>query len=398
MDHLAYKSTSTSKQMSYLSRFPSRLRSVLPSLEIPIVQGPFGGGASTVALTAAVSNAGGLGSYGAHYLSPAKIRDLVVELRGAVESNRPFAVNLWVDIPHNDRANLVKLVNEGPETFEEYRARLAPYYKKYGYEVPEYPADGKIGHDFEEQVQALLDAAPPVISFVMGVPPQHVIAKAREKGIVTLGTATTVAEAVALQNAGIDAIVASGVEAGGHRGTFLAFDSTRSPPPDETTFTLVPRVRAAVKDMPVIAAGGVSTPEGVLAALTLGADAVQMGTAFVVADESGAAPVHKDAILDKRDAVARRTVLTKAFSGRQARSVMNGMTQELYSAESEIPGYPVQNYLTVPLRKKAGRIGDKDALVLWCGQAGTLVNGGGAADILKRLLTGVDEVVAKMKM
>ncbi|KAJ3072462.1 hypothetical protein HDU98_003538 [Podochytrium sp. JEL0797] len=382
---------------SYLSQFPSRLRTILPSLTYPIVQGPFGGGASSVSLTAAVSNRGGLGSYGAHYIAPHAIGPLVAELRGAIPDGKPFAVNLWVDIPHADRAALAGMKAGGKAEFEQHRQRLEPYYKKYNAEVPEYPSDGKIGHDFEEQVQALLDAAPPVISFVMGVPPPHVIDAARSKGIITFGTATTVSEAIALERAGVDAIVASGVEAGGHRGTFLPFDETRMPTPDETTFTLVPRVRDVVK-VPVIAAGGVSTAEGILAALVLGADGVQVGTAFVVSNESGAARVHKEAILDKSEAaVKRRTVLTRAFSGRQARSIANGMAGDFYEQEAKIPGYPVQNYLTVPLRRKAGRMDERDDLVLWCGQAGTLVKGGGAGEIFDGLVKGVDEVVESIK-
>ncbi|KAJ3028005.1 UNVERIFIED_CONTAM: hypothetical protein HDU68_002687 [Siphonaria sp. JEL0065] len=381
--------------MSYLTKFPSRLRSFLPSLAVPIVQGPFGGGASTVGLAAAVSNQGGLGSYGAHYLAPEEITRLVKDLRAAVNPGLPFAVNLWIHIPHDDQAN-VQTLRDHPESLELHRKRLEKYYENYSRDVPGYPPNGKIGHDFKDQIKALLDAAPPAISFVMGVPPPHIVSEAHKKGIVTIGNATTVAEAIALEKSGVDVIVASGVEAGGHRGTFLEYDKTRTPPPDETTFTLVPRIRAALPNIPIIAAGGISTSEAILAALTLGADAVQIGTAFVVATESGAALVHKKAILDKSDPT-RRTVLTKSFSGRQARGIPNQITQDLYSVESELPGYPVQNYLTVPLRKEAGNVGDKDAIVLWSGQAGTLVKGGSAADIFHYLVDGVDSVVCKLK-
>ncbi|KAJ3289512.1 hypothetical protein HDU79_004000 [Rhizoclosmatium sp. JEL0117] len=382
--------------MSYLTRYPTTFKSTL-GLQYPIIQGPFGGGASTVALTAAVSNSGGLGSYGAAYLSPNDISKTIGELRNAVTDGRPFSVNLWVPIEHDDVKNLAALKAGGKEVFEKHADRLKKYYKKVGRDAPPFP--DKIGHNFEDQVQAALEANPPVLSFIMGVPPPHVIAEAKRRNIYTMATATTVAEALALEAAGIDAIVASGVEAAGHRGTFLPFNPTETPNPDDTTFTLVPRIRAAVKkSIPVIAAGGVSTPEAIFAALTLGADAVQIGTAFVVAQESGAAPIHKQSILEKSD-VARTTVLTRAFSGRQARGIPNAITKEFYSVENELPGYPVQNYLTLPFRKVAGRTDDKDLLVLWCGQSGTLVsNNGSAKDILQSLVDGVDSVVARMKL
>ncbi|KAJ3239314.1 hypothetical protein HDU81_006204 [Chytriomyces hyalinus] len=381
----------------FLQRYPSRLKQLLPQLRIPVVQGPFGGGASSVELVAACSNNGALGSFGAHYVAPGDIAPLVAQLRAAVDPDAPFAVNLWCHIAHDDRANLAALNSGGPEYLEKHAARVTEHYKKYGAVPPGFPDGGIVGHRFDEQVKALLDANPPVISFVMGVPPPAVIEEARRRGIVTFGCATTVAEALALEHAGIDAIVASGVEAGGHRGTFLKTDPN-TPVPDETTFTLVPRVRAAVsKKIPVIAAGGVSTPEAALAALTLGADAVQIGTAFVVSDESGAAPVHKAVILDKSDP-ARRACLTRAFTGRSARGIPNQLAKDLYQAEvnGEIPGYPVQNYITVPLRKKAGRAGDKDGLLLWSGQAGTLVQPGKAAEILKRFEDGVDDAAKEI--
>ena len=185
----------------------TRLTSLL-GLDWPIIQGPFGGGYSTVALAAAVSNAGGLGSFGAVALSPAQIGETVAALRAA--TSRPFALNLWVPLPGETTAI-------ASAEFARAAARLAPYYARLGVTAPELPVRAE---RFEDQVVALLDARPPVWSFVMGVPPADLLEDARRRGIVTIGTATTVEEARLLDEAGVDLIVASGADAGGHRGAF----------------------------------------------------------------------------------------------------------------------------------------------------------------------------------
>jgi len=221
---------------------PTRLTELL-GLVHPIVQGPFGGGLSSVALAAAVSNGGGLGSFGAHNVPPADMKKLVDDLRK--ETGRPFAVNLWVpqaaeaDVPH-----------EGP-ALDPHIERLRPYYDEMGAAPPAtpltYPA-------FGEQVDAAIAARPPVLSFVMGIPPADVLRRAAEAGIRTIATATTVDEAVAIEAAGLDAVVASGSDAGGHRGAFLR-------PVEESlvgTFSLIPQVADAVA-IPVIAAGGLAS-------------------------------------------------------------------------------------------------------------------------------------------
>jgi nitronate monooxygenase len=219
-------------------------------IRYPIVQGPFGGGLSSARLVAAVSNAGGLGSFGAHGMAPDRIRDDVDEIRALTAS--PFAVNLWVSTEEADAD----------------RATL------------------------DEQVSALLDARPPALSFVFGIPPADVIDECRRRSVVTIGTATTVDEAVALESSGVDIVVASGVDAGGHRPSFL-----RSPETSLTgLFSLVPHVCGAV-EIPVIAAGGIADGRGVAAALALGADGVQIGTAFLACEESNAPPAHRDALL-----------------------------------------------------------------------------------------------------
>ncbi|UYQ64938.1 NAD(P)H-dependent flavin oxidoreductase [Streptomyces peucetius] len=342
----------------------------LLGIALPVVQGPFGGGLSSVALAAAVSEGGGLGSYGAHLLDPREITGLVGELRA--RTGHPFAINLWV--PHQDEAG------PWPDAAElaPHIRRLHPCYDELG--LPAVAAeDITPGPDFDAQVDALLAAAPPVISFVMGLPPRRVMDEARRRGIAVIGTATTVDEAVALERAGVDAVVASGADAGGHRGAFLR-------PVRESlvgTFSLVPQVADAVS-VPVIAAGGIADGRGMAAALTLGADAVQIGTAFLATRESGASEAHKRALGSLE---ARTTVLTRLFTGRTARGIVNRFVRDMAPYEETVPAYPVQSALMQSVRREAGAQGREDLSSLWAGQAAVLAGGArGARDYLSLLM------------
>jgi nitronate monooxygenase len=354
-----------------------RLQTLL-GLDHPIVQGPFGGGLSSVRLAAAVADAGGLGSYGANILAPDQITTLVAELKAA--TGRVFAVNLWV--PHPSEANLpVSAADLAPHI-----DRLRPYLDELGLPAPD-PAQLLVVPDFDAQVDALLAAAPPAISFVMGVPAQRILTRARRAGIVTIATATTVAEAVALETSGVDAIVASGSDAGGHRGSFLR-------PVHESlvgTFSLVPQVADAVS-VPVIAAGGIADGRGVAAALTLGADGVQIGTGFLGTDESGASALHKQAL---HGPDARVTVLTRLFSGRLARAIPNRFIAELADAENDVPGYPVQNALMLPVRRAATEQGLPDYVNLWAGQAATLTRSRPAAEYFRSLVADAEQAARR---
>jgi nitronate monooxygenase len=343
----------------------------LLGIEHPIVQGPFGGGLSSVDLTVAVSNGGGLGSFGAHNLRPDQITALVKELRQGTD--RPFAVNLWVPQPAE------KDVPRYGDALLDHIARLRPYYDALGVPPPD-PSVPFTYPDFDSQVDAALDAAPPVLSFVMGIPPQRVVAEARQRGITTIATATTVDEAVALQAAGLDAVVASGSDAGGHRGAFLR------PVEDSLvgTFSLIPQAADAVS-VPVIAAGGIADGRGIVAALALGASGVQIGTGFLATRESNASAPHRAAL---RSPEARVTVLTRLFSGRLARAIKNGFIRDMAAAESDVPGYPLQNALMLPIRRAAAERGDAEHLNLWSGQAAPLVGTRerGAAEYLASLV------------
>ena len=279
-------------------------------IEYPIIQGPFGGFASQK-LTAAVSNFGGLGSLGASSSTPEAIRDAIADVRAL--TSKPFAVNLWVSTEDAG----AKTSDEN--AFNRSVAVVAPLLDELGAARPVYKPFPI--NRFEDQVRVVLDAKVPIFSFIFGIPPKEVLDECRAKGIVTIGAATTPDEAAALEDAGVDAIAASGFEAGGHRGSFLraADDSLTG------TMSLVPQVVDAV-NVPVIAAGGIADARGIIAALALGAEAVQMGTAFLACEGSGASRLHREALVGKR---AGHTGLTKGFTGRLARGVRNRLMEEL---------------------------------------------------------------------
>ncbi|GHG92311.1 nitronate monooxygenase [Comamonas sp. JC664] len=315
----------------------------------PIIQGPFGGGLSTERLTAAVSNLGGLGSYGAYQLPPDEIGRVADRIRA--QTDKPFALNLWVS--DHDAGAL------SPEDFERVYRGFEPYYRELGVDKPRPPE--RYHHRFEDQVEALLEARPPVFSFVFGVPPAAVLAECRRRGIVTSGAATTLAEAEALDAAGVDLIVATGFEAGGHRPSFLA----RAEDSLMGTMALTPLVADRVK-APVIAAGGLADGRGIRAVLTLGAQAAQLGTAFLACEESGTTDAHRELLFSDR---ARNTTLTRAFTGRLARGMTNRWTEEMASRVGELPPFPIQSWFLSKLKPAAVKAGRTDLVSLWAGQA-----------------------------
>ncbi len=344
-------------------------------IRYPIIQGPFGGGLSTSQLVGAVARAGGLGSYGAHYVKPDQIPPLVDELRVAT-GGWQFAVNLWVEThdlpePEMDRTRFDTAVRA-----------LAPVYEVSGTEPPTYPA--RFAPTFEEQFEALLRNPPPVFSFVFGIPPQWVLNACRDRSIATIGTATTPDEVVALDDAGADVIVASGFEAGGHRGAFLAHA-------EDSLVGTLPLVRIAAEEVgtPIVAAGGIADARGILAAHALGAEGVQIGTAFLATEESGATPEHR--ALLHTDA-ARRTILTRQFSGRLGRGLRNRLTDELVGADAIAP-YPYQGYLLKPVIDAARARGDTSVVSMWSGQGAPLIRHTSAADLFADLVAGMEDLL-----
>ena len=331
-------------------------------IRVPIVLGPFGG-MSSVALAAAVSNGGGLGSFGLYGYDGERIRTTARDLAAATRA--PFALNLW--LPHDGDHDVLPSQAE----FDGYLAALAGFFDELEVPLPERPAAYLPA--FDEQFEAVLDARPAVVSFVFGVPPATVVERAHERGILVVGAATSVAEAVALEAGGVDLIVATGMEAGGHRPSFLS----RAEDSLVGTLALVPQVVDAVR-VPVIAAGGIGDGRGVAAAITLGASAAQVGSAFLATDQSAAAPAYRAML---RSPGGERSVLTRGPSGRLARGIPNRLT-----GLAEHAPFPVQNWLTGKFRPVAGELGNTGLMSLWAGQAAALGRETDATALLNRLV------------
>lgn len=318
-------------------------------IENPIIQAPMAGGFTTSELVAAVSNAGGLGSLGAAYLKPA---DIVAAIEGVrALTDKPFNINLFAG-GYQAAADLN--ANFDPQPMLNV---LAGIFTELGLPAPALSSPSPC--PFPEQLEAVIEARPSVFSFTFGVPSAEAIARVKARGIVTLGTATTAEEGRLLAAAGVDGIVAQGAEAGAHRGTFAGpFDKSMVP-----TFQLVREI-AERSPVPVIASGGLMDGRDIALALAAGASAVQLGTAFLASPESGASAMHKQALLAAKQDT---TVITRAFSGRPARGLMNEYIARLHEVEQSIPPFPQQNALTRPMRTAAAKRGDARFLSLWAG-------------------------------
>ena len=350
----------------------TRVASIL-GVEYPIIQGPLGG-LSTQRLTAKVSNFGGLGSFGAHGLSPSAIQEVIAEIRDLTD--KPFAMNLWVSMEDEGART------SGKEAFERSLTHIAKNIEAVGGTLPEYKP--YVPSRFEDQARVLLDAKVPVFSFIAGIPPKEILDECRAQGMVTIGTATTPAEAIALEESGVNIIVASGFEAGGHRGSFL-----RSAEESLTgVFSLTPQVVDAVS-VPVVVAGGIGDARGILAAFALGAEGVQIGTAFLASEDSGASPYHRDVLLSGK---AQNTALTKGFSGRLARGIRNQLLDELNRPGVEILPYPLQRHLVRNLSVPAEKAAKPELMQLWAGQSASLSREKDAKVLLQKLVSEIADL------
>ena len=335
---------------------------MLERLEIPIIQAPMLG-ATTEAIAIAVSQTGALGSFAAAGSSPDKIKQGVATIRHATQ--RPFLLNAFILPPIDPPPDMVRAAMD----------LLAPWRERYG--LPTQSIHNQWAEAFAPQFAAILECAPPSVSFTFGILTRQQADALHARGIYLIGTATTVAEAKAWAEIGADAVCAQGYEAGGHRGTFL------KPVPESSigTFALVRTICAAI-DLPVIAAGGIADGAGVAAALALGACAAQVGTAYLLSDEAIISAPWRRAIETAPDDPTR---LTRAISGRHARGIDNAFMREMQPIEAQIAPYPIQNALTQELRAAAAKAGSPDVLSLWAGQAVKLTREGGAAEITRQL-------------
>jgi nitronate monooxygenase len=316
-------------------------------VSLPVIQAPMAGVQGS-ALAVAVSNAGGLGSLPCAMHAPDAMRKELAAI--AAQTSKPYNVNFFCHVPPTPSA----------EREAAWREALAPYYAELGIDPATVPAGpGRLPFS-REAADVLAEFRPPVVSFHFGLPAAELLARVRSWGARILSSATTVAEARWLEAQGVNAIIAQGLEAGGHRGLFLSDDTTTQ----VGTLALVPQIARAVR-VPVIAAGGIADARGVAAAMALGAAGVQVGTAYLLCPEATTSALHRAAL--KSDA-ARVTALTNLFTGRPARGIVNRLMRELGPMSPSAPAFPLATAAIAPLRARAESLGSGDFSPLWAGQ------------------------------
>jgi nitronate monooxygenase len=337
---------------------------------LPIIQAPMAG-AQGSALTIAVSNAGGVGSLPCALLAPEALRAELAAISS--QTTQPFNVNVFCHLPplpSNERE-------------ARWRAALSHYYAELEIDPEDIPS-GPGRTPFDETTADILEEfRPPIVSFHFGLPSPHLLDRVKSWGAKVISSATTVAEARWLEARGVDAVIAQGLEAGGHRGMFLTSDANTQ----IGTFALVSQVVAAVK-IPVIAAGGIADAKGVASMLALGAAGVQIGTAYLLCPEASTSALHRTAL--KSDA-ASITALTNLFTGRLARGIVNRLMKELGPINGLAPAFPLATAAILPLRAKAERLGRTDFSPLWAGQNVT-----GCKEIPAHVLT--QELASELKL
>jgi nitronate monooxygenase len=315
--------------------------------ELPLIQAPMAG-VQRGALAIAASNAGALGSLPCAMLTVEAMRDEVAALRAA--TTKPYNVNFFCHVPPVPNA----------EREAAWRKLLAPYFAEHAIDADSIPAGPGRAPFSGEWADALEELQPRVVSFHFGLPPRQLLARVKRWGATILSSATTVDEARWLEMNGVDAVIAQGAEAGGHRGMFLSGDASIQ----VGTFALVPQIARAVK-VPVIAAGGIADADGVAAAISLGAAGAQVGTAYLLCPESTTSAVHRAAL---KSPAARHTAITNVFTGRPARGIVNRLMQELGPINRCAPEFPLAASALAPLRAKAEALGSGDFSPLWSGQ------------------------------
>ena len=319
----------------------------LLGIELPIIQAPMAGSQGS-ALAIAVSNAGGLGSLPCALLSPDAMRSELTAIES--QTTRPYNVNFFCHATPTPNA----------EKEAAWRSLLAPYYREYGMEADGISSGpGRVAFN-AESVELISEFKPAVVSFHFGLPAPELLVRVKKLGVKILSTATTVEEALWLERRGVDAIIAQGLEAGGHRGIFLSEDLNTQ----LGTMALVPQIVRKVK-VPVIAAGGIADARGVAAAMELGAAGAQLGTTYLLCPEATTSAVHRAALESE---AAGDTALTNVFTGRPARGIVNRLMRELGPINSAAPAFPLAAAAIVPLRAKAESQGIGDFSTLWAGQ------------------------------
>lgn len=343
-------------------------------IDLPIIQGPMAG-VGTPQLAIAVSEAGGLGSLACAQLTVEQARKDLATIRHG--TRRPFNVNFFCHIPPAPE----------PERIAAWHSLLKPYYRELGLD-PDGPVPETNRVPFDEAFCALVEEAKPgIVSFHFGLPRQSLLDRVRMTDAKIISSATTVAEARWLEQRGVDAVIAMGLEAGGHRGNFLSHDMARQ----VGTFALVPQVVDAVK-VPVIAAGGIADARGIVAAFVLGASAVQIGTAYMLTPEARLSEPHRHAL---RRAADNDTVITNLFTGGPARGIVNRLMRDLGAVSPAAPSFPLAAGALLPLKAKAEATGSGDFTNLWSGQGGRLAREVPAGELTRQLAAEVQEKLAQ---
>ena len=344
------------------SLHPMSIHTLLSSLRAPIVQAPMAG-AQNHRLCLAVSEAGGLGSLPAAMLSSQDLQTELMALKAGTHA--PYNVNFFCHTPPLP----------DPARDARWQQTLAPYYRELGLDadsIPSGPGRVPFNHDSADVLEAF---KPAVVSFHFGLPTPDLLARVKGWGSWVMSSATTVQEALWLQAQGVDAIIAQGLEAGGHRGMFLTDDlSTQI-----GTFALLPQIVNVVR-VPVIAAGGIATTQGVAAARQMGASGVQIGTAYLCSHEATTSALHRAAL---QSPAAQHTALTNLFSGRPARGIVNRVMRELGALSQQAPAFPLATAGIAPLRAAAEAQGLSDFTPLWSGQNAASVQNISATDITR---------------
>ena len=325
-------------------------------------------GVQTSALCIAVSNAGGLGSLPCAMLTASQLRTELLAIREG--THKPYNVNFFAHTPPEiDAARNLK-----------WKHALTPYYSELGLNIDEFPSGQGRTPFNDESAELLEEFKPPYVSFHFGLPKPELLKRVKAMGAQVISSATTVDEALWLQARGCDLIIAQGLEAGGHRGHFLNHDLNLQ----MGTFALLPQIVKSV-DVPVIAAGGIADSKGVTAAMALGASAVQVGTAYLLAPECSTSAIHRKALQSE---AARHTALTNLFSGRPARGIVNRVMRALGALSEFPPEFPLATPGIAPLRTKAESMGSGDFSPLWAGQNASACKNASAATITHELAQG----------
>jgi nitronate monooxygenase len=341
------------------------------NIKYPIIQAPMAGGYTTPELISAVSNAGALGSLGAGYMSPEEISENIQRTKILLTGDQMFAVNLFVPTSYKVDAEKIKQTNEW---MKKYRDEL---------HIPEHEPIQQYRYDFDKQMEVILDHHVPIFSFTFGLLEKRWMKKLKQKKVRIIGTATRPDEAHLLEQQGVDLIVVQGLEAGGHRASFLSQDPLLS------TIELLPQIIKHVEP-PVIAAGGFMNAEDLYAALRLRADGLQMGTAFLTCDEAKIIPEHKQAILTMKPG---ETVLTRVFSGRPSRVIKNRFVEEMSEYEDNLSDYPVHAMESRDIQRAAKSQHKTDLMPLFCGGYGYLAQTKPAAMLIKELVEKLEEML-----